>query len=125
MTLIEAARDLPERVVRPTGRGFLRLDSHPVGCIRTVRAIRPRRPDTAVGSHWRAATPATLASWRTVDWFRAQFRGMPPLVAGVRLELGNCQREDRLTEVGKPFMADRGIVTVAAELHRIYSAVEP
>jgi enoyl-[acyl-carrier protein] reductase / trans-2-enoyl-CoA reductase (NAD+) len=32
---------MPERVIRPTGRGFLLLDSHPLGCIRSVRNSLP------------------------------------------------------------------------------------
>ena len=32
---------MSERVIRPTGRGFLLLDAHPAGCFESVTAIRP------------------------------------------------------------------------------------
>jgi enoyl-[acyl-carrier protein] reductase / trans-2-enoyl-CoA reductase (NAD+) len=33
---------MSERVIRPTGRGFLLLDAHPAGCFESVAAIRPQ-----------------------------------------------------------------------------------
>ncbi|MEV7625811.1 enoyl-[acyl-carrier-protein] reductase FabV [Actinoplanes sp. NPDC089786] len=62
---------MAERIVRPTGRGFLLLDSHPTGCVESVRAALPpiatvsRRPTALVigssAGYGLAATVAGLA----------------------------------------------------------------
>src|SRR5882672_9806774 len=35
---------MTERIITPTGRGFLLLDSHPAGCERSVAAMRAQVP---------------------------------------------------------------------------------
>src|SRR5690349_20219277 len=69
---------MAERIVSPTGRGFLLLDAHPTGCVRTVERMReeagtPRAADTpgpvvlVIGSsagYGLAATIAGLARHR-------------------------------------------------------------
>ncbi len=40
---------MAERVISPTGRGFLLLDSHPAGCERTVADMRARVPANPTG----------------------------------------------------------------------------
>ena len=40
---------MAERIVSPTGRGFLLLDAHPTGCFRSVADLRPAAGGTASG----------------------------------------------------------------------------
>jgi len=58
---------MSERVIRPTGRGFLLLDSHPAGCFSSVAAIRPepakapRRVALIIGSSAGYGLATTIA----------------------------------------------------------------
>jgi enoyl-[acyl-carrier protein] reductase / trans-2-enoyl-CoA reductase (NAD+) len=58
---------MSERVIRPTGRGFLLLDSHPAGCFRSVAALRPeparapRRVALIIGSSAGYGLATTIA----------------------------------------------------------------
>jgi enoyl-[acyl-carrier protein] reductase/trans-2-enoyl-CoA reductase (NAD+) len=49
---------MAERIVSPTGRGFLLLDAHPTGCFATVDQMRAEVPPTAGGGA--AAAPVAL-----------------------------------------------------------------
>jgi enoyl-[acyl-carrier protein] reductase/trans-2-enoyl-CoA reductase (NAD+) len=58
---------MSERVIRPTGRGFLLLDAHPAGCFETVAAMRPepapapRRVALIIGSSSGYGLATTIA----------------------------------------------------------------
>lgn len=58
---------MSERVIRPTGRGFLLLDSHPAGCFRTVTEIvpppaeAPRKTALIIGSSSGYGLATTIA----------------------------------------------------------------
>jgi enoyl-[acyl-carrier protein] reductase/trans-2-enoyl-CoA reductase (NAD+) len=53
---------MTERVVTPTGRGFLLLDSHPAGCARTVRDMRDQVPPLAAGRPERRPVALVIGS---------------------------------------------------------------
>jgi enoyl-[acyl-carrier protein] reductase/trans-2-enoyl-CoA reductase (NAD+) len=58
---------MSERVIRPTGRGFLLLDSHPAGCFRTVTEMvpptlaAPRKTALIIGSSSGYGLATTIA----------------------------------------------------------------
>jgi len=61
------------RVIRPTARGFLHLDSHPDGCARVVEDMWALVP-AADGGRRRVAVVVGCSAGYGLDWFRDEVR---------------------------------------------------